>query len=314
MKKLLVITGQTATGKTELARVIAQKYRGELVSSDARQAYTHLDIVTGKDIEQCPVQKHIIEVEGQKKSFVVYEKEGIPIWLYDVKDPKEYLTAYEWVKCAEAVIKNIQKRGKLPIVVGGTAFYIQKLLEGFDLHIPPNWKLRASLESLSVGQLKKRLVSVNEARFLSMNQSDRQNPRRLIRAIEIGSSLPKKRESAPYDALLIGLFLEKYTLYSRIKERVEKRIEKGAIAETRQLLDVGYSFDDPGFHTLGYQQLRGYIERGISESKIIEEWICKEVAYGKRQLTFIKKMKKIHLFQAGAHDLLANVVQLIYKW
>ena len=178
MRKLLIISGPTATGKTKLALKLAKLFGGELISADSRQVYKGMDIGTGKDRG----------TENRKQK----TENRIHIWGYDLVAPNEEWSAAHFVKLANKLIPKILKRDKLPIVVGGTGLYIKDLLRPPEtLFISPNKKLRRLLEKLTLPQLQNKLRRINSRRFNIMNQSDRQNPRRLIRALEIGILSPK---------------------------------------------------------------------------------------------------------------------------
>jgi tRNA dimethylallyltransferase len=279
---LIIIIGQTATGKTKLALELAKKIPpaggGELINFDSRQIYKYLDIITGKDI---PKTK---------------------IWLYDIVTPDQYFSSYDYVQSANAVINDIQKRGKTPILVGGTYFYLKHLLYGFDYRIPPNFELREKLNSKSVEYLQKTLISLNSQTFENLNHSDQLNPRRLIRKIEIEKhqqTLFKKTPISPMNPIgpisqFIGLkYKDKNKLRQAIKKRVEKRLKLGAIEEVKKLLKMGYKPTDPGLKTIGYQQIIKYLNNQLSKEQAIKDWVNKEVQYAKRQYTFMKKDKNI---------------------
>src|SRR3989339_604332 len=169
---MIIVTGQTATGKTRLALELAKKYNGELVNFDSRQIYKYLDIITGKDI---PKEK---------------------IWLYDIVTPDQYFSSFDFVKLVIPIITDIKKRGKTPILVGGTYLYLKHFLYGIDNNnSPPDFKLREKLNNKSVDYLQKMLIKLNKTVFENLNHSDQLNPRRLIRKIEIASQ--KTSEQKP---------------------------------------------------------------------------------------------------------------------
>lgn len=200
MNKLLVICGPTATGKTRLAARLAKKLNGELISADSRQVYRGNDLETNK------------------------ERPDVPIWLYDVVDPGEEFSVNHWVKLARKAIADIRKRKKLPIVVGGTGLYMKALLEPFEtIDIPPDKKLRSKKFTLS--QLQKMVPRGN------MNDSDWNNPRRLIRKIETAGKRRKPKQSE--QAIIIGLTAPLPVLYKRMEENRRPFYER-AIAR-RQL-------------------------------------------------------------------------------
>lgn len=271
---MIIITGQTATGKTKLALELAKKHNGELVNFDSRQIYKYLDIITGKDI---PSTK---------------------IWLYDVVTPDQYFSSFDFVEKLKPVIEDIKKRGKTPILVGGTYLYLKHFLYGIDINnSPPNFKLREKLNTMSVVDLQKKLISLDRVIFENMNHSDQLNPRRLIRKIEIEMGEKKdlkKPQLTPIKFKIIGIkYIDKTNLRQVIIRRVEERLKNGAIDEVKNILKMGYKESDPGLKTIGYQQIIKYLNGELTKEKAIEDWVNKEVQYAKRQLTFMKTDKNI---------------------
>ncbi|MBI2029667.1 tRNA (adenosine(37)-N6)-dimethylallyltransferase MiaA [Candidatus Gottesmanbacteria bacterium] len=271
MNKLLVILGPTATGKTHLALKLAQKLNGEIISADSRQVYRGMDIGTGKDK---PPNTHI--------------------WLYDVVNPNEEFSVADYCQLAWVVIANIWKRGKLPIIVGGTGLYIKAVVDGINtLGIPADEKLREELEGKDIEYLQNKLKEINPVRLENMNRSDRNNSRRLIRAIEIGNKSGINNRKKDIDALFIGLKASREILNKRIDERVDKRVSQGIIQEIRSLLKKGYNWDLPSMSGLGYRQFKEYIEKKDTFDKAVEKWKIAEHQYAKRQMTWFKKDKRI---------------------
>ena len=278
---MIIITGQTATGKTKLALELAKKHNGELVNFDSRQIYKYLDIITGKDL---PLRGG---VEGS-------------IWLYDIVTPDQYFSSFDFAEKAKPIIQNIIKRGKEPILVGGTYLYLKHLLYGIDdNNSPPNFELRKKLNDKSVKYLQKILTKLNRSVFEKLNHSDQLNPRRLIRKIEIiktgkGTGVKGSDPKRPVPNQFIGIkYRNKEDLIKAIKTRVQKRLKQGAIDEVRLLLKKGYKETDPGMKTIGYQQLIRYLKGNMIKEQAVNDWINKEVQYAKRQLTFMKKDKNI---------------------
>lgn len=272
---MIIITGQTATGKTKLAQALAKKHHGELINFDSRQIYKYLDIITGKDI---PKNK---------------------IWLYDIVKPDQYFSSFDFVQYVTPIIKDIENRNKTPILVGGTYLYLKHFLYGFEYKVPPNFLLRKKLNNKSVDYLQKYLISLNPQVFERLNHSDQLNPRRLIRKIEIAKSptktvLKKTVFIKSVPKIFIGLkYKDKSKLRQAIEKRVEERLKNGAINEVKKILEMGYKESDPGMKTIGYQQIIKYLNKELTKEKAIEDWINKEVQYAKRQLTFMKKDKNI---------------------
>lgn len=315
--RIIIITGQTATGKTKLAFDYAQKHNAELVNFDSRQVYKYLDIITGKDLPEdskFKIQNSKLQSRSQKNNlgyypistnFNKFQPISTKIWLYDIVTPDQYFSSFKYVKLAQDVIKDIISRGKTPILIGGSYFYLKHLLYGFDYKVPPDFKLREKLNKKSVPELQKTLTSLNPQIPQTMNQSDWNNPRRLIRKIEIeqfikseGDKVYKKRlgDSLKQKILtansftIIGLrYKDKEILKQAIIKRVEKRLKQGAIDEVKKILKMGYKKTDPGLKTIGYKQIIDYLEGNLTKEKAIENWITAEVQYAKRQYTFMKK-------------------------
>ncbi|OGK21894.1 hypothetical protein A3C23_00920 [Candidatus Roizmanbacteria bacterium RIFCSPHIGHO2_02_FULL_37_13b] len=317
MKKIIIITGQTATGKTSLALQLAKEKNGELVNFDSRQMYKYLTIITGKDIKKnskFKSQKSKLQLESKNSYDIGYYKiNGINVWLYDAVDPKQNFSSFDFKELAEVVIEDIQKRNKIPILIGGTYLYLKHLLYGFETeNIPPNWPLRKKLNKKSLKELQKLLKSINYQMFQHLNNSDKNNPQRLIRKIEIATNLNlpavQKKSLKPKVQPLtnptgyVALNLRIYTglrfasndkLKVVIKKRVLKRLQLGAIDEVKSLLDKGYKKTDPGMKTIGYQQIIEYLEKKISKENAVKKWITAEIQYAKRQYTFMKKDENI---------------------
>lgn len=298
---MIVITGQTATGKTKLAIDYAQKYRGDLINFDSRQIYQYLNIITGKDLQKnTPFYLWQEKKINQKLCRIgYYFLKKNKIWLYDIVPPNQQFSSFDFVQVAQLVITKIKKEKKTPILVGGSYFYLKHLLYGFDYQVPPNLRLRKELGKLSIKELQKKLKEIAPQKFNELNQSDKNNPHRLIRKIEIFSNfcnqekkLNKKNLYQP--TFFIGLkFKNKDDLKKAIVKRVEKRLKNGAIDEVKKLIKLGFKKTDPGLKTIGYQQLLLFLEGKINKKQAIDQWIKAEIQYAKRQETFMKKDKNI---------------------
>ena len=248
VKKLLVITGPTATGKTDLGLELAEKFNGEIISADSRQVYRGMDIGTGKDI------KHFQ-------------------WGLDLVNPGEPFSVSDWVIYARKVIKDIYSRNKLPVVVGGTGQYIKELLDPSEtLHLLPNQELRS--KNYGLVELQELLQEKDMARWERMNESDRKNPRRLVRAIEVARTSREMRKPVQHDTygvLIIGLTAPYAEIYKRIDARVEARLKAGIEKEREKLA----KFNLPD--TFGYKD------------QTVQEWKFSEHAYARRQMSYLKK-------------------------
>ena len=298
MQKLLVISGATATGKTAIGVHLAKMFDGELVSADSRQVYEGMDIGTGKDLK---------------------ELKGVPLWMIDVVKPDEEYSVSHFTLQATAVIDDIQKRNKLPIIVGGTGFYIRALLHPFEtLHVPPDGVLREELSDASIEVLQEILQSLDTHVFSAMNASDQMNPRRLIRKIEIASGSSPRGPLGELqgdllekdDVLHIGLTAPLKELYRRIDVRVEKRVAQGMKVEIQTLLRFGYSWDLPSMHALGYIQWKD----AASEEEAITRWKYDEHAYARRQMTWLHKEKDIVWLDVVNSQFKDSIEKLVGEW
>lgn len=316
---MLVIFGPTATGKTDLALSLARKFSGELISADSRQVYKNLDIGTGKVQPSSKAEKH-------KGYWLV---DGVKIHGFDLVEPPVYkpgsykvssghepglrhetFTAADFIKFANSKLFRIRAAKKLPIVVGGSGFYIKALLDGLDsIGIAPNPNLRDQLEKLSTIALFQKLAKINPSRANSMNKSDRANPRRLIRAIEVATYRQKPRKILPSHPLrlrgepgraippskylFISLSAPNNFLYQRADRWLERRLEKGLLEEVRDLISNGV--DPLWLEKLGleYRWITRTILGKIDFEKARERLKGDIHSYIRRQKTFIKQFEKI---------------------
>ncbi|MEK7061594.1 MAG: tRNA (adenosine(37)-N6)-dimethylallyltransferase MiaA [Patescibacteria group bacterium] len=306
--KLLVVCGQTGTGKTSLAIHLAKKFNGELISADSRQVYKGLNIGTGKDIDEI-------------------KKSKVQIWGYDLVDPKKNFSVGNYIRFAQKAISDIQKRGKLPILVGGTGLFIKGVVDGIPTaFVPRNLKLRKNMEEKDANELFEILAQLDPIRAGSLNRSDKLNPRRLIRGIEVASwklegKVLKLFKKPKYDLLEIGLQASQNNLSKKIKKRVNKRINDGVEAEIKKLISSGISWDSQSMTSLGYRQWRDYFEglpagrQGkIVKDGVIDSWKKEELRYAKRQLTWFKKDLRINWFDSSKKNFIENVEELVKKW
>ena len=299
--KLLVICGQTGTGKTSLAIFLAKKFNGELISADSRQVYKGLNIGTGKDLK---------EIERSK----------IKIWGYDLVDPKKNFSVGNYIRFAQKATFDIQKRGKLPILVGGTGLFIKGVIDGIPTaFVPRNLKLRKNLGEKDAGELFEILAQLDPIKAGSMNRSDKLNPRRLIRGIEVVTwglerKTPRLFKKPKYELLVIGLQASLGSLSNKIEKRVDKRIKDGVEAEIKKLISSGISWDSQSMTSLGYRQWRDYFEKKVTKEEVINNWKKEELRYAKRQLAWFKKDVRINWFDSQDGNLYKKVEELVKKW
>ncbi len=279
--KLIVIVGPTASGKSDLAVNVAREYNGEVISADSRQVYTGLDIGTGKITQE--------------------EMQGVHHHLLDIADPRDQFTVIQWKEQAEKIIADIITRGKVPIICGGTGFYISTLIDNVYLpDVPANEELRAELSSKTPAELFALLETEDAAKAKSLNNSDRNNPRRLIRALEIArspqaSSVPEVREST-YDPLWIGLDIPIDELRAKIDLRLEKRLNQGMIGEIDTLHKNGLSWERMEELGLEYRFVAEHLQGKLSAEKMREKLATEIGQYAKRQMTWFRRNKNIQWF------------------
>ncbi len=273
MHKLLCVVGPTATGKTKKAIQMSKRSPSILVSADSRQVYRGMDIVTGKD---------------HPKDLVLY---GV-----DVVDPDEDCSVSVWYSSVFPHIQRAWGEDKQVIVVGGTGLYVKALTDGIaTLSVPINRVLRDELSPLSIMQLQEKLKALDEKKFLSLNNSDANNPRRLIRAIEIARSFNSPLESkiSNLESNLIGVkYYDDSNHRSVIKSRVIDRLNDGAIEETKTLLSK-YDPNLKSMTAIGYKSIISHLNGELSYDQMIESWVRDETAYVKRQMTWFRKQPVI---------------------
>ncbi|HKC04528.1 MAG TPA: tRNA (adenosine(37)-N6)-dimethylallyltransferase MiaA [Patescibacteria group bacterium] len=318
MQKLLVICGPTSTGKTSLAIKLSKKFNGEIISADSRQVYRNLDIGTGKDL---PAGAKIKYPFFSKYGFYIID--GTRVWGYDLADPKEEFNISWYLKFAHKIISDIQKRGKLPILTGGTGLYIKGVLYGMPtIDVPKNEKLRQELEKRNAGELYENLSQLDSLKAASLNSSDYKNPRRLIRAIEIAqwnlshgkTNNVTKKLSDKNSILQIGLTAPIDFINKKINIRVKQRIDGGIKKEVENLIKSGVNWEAQSMASIGYRQWKDYFEGTIQEKQIIQEWEKEERKYAKRQMTWFKKIDGINWFDITNKNFLKKVENLAQKW
>lgn len=304
---ILIICGPTATGKTSFALDLCQKINGEILSADSRQVYKQMDIVTGKDV---PPGQFLVEsnIKWRDRNLGYYDIDGVPVWLYDIVAPDEPFNVSFWNEAATLLIKDIQNRDKMPVVVGGTGLYIKSLVSPIDtIASPPNYLLRDKLKQKKPEELMEILDKLDSVKAASLNVSDRQNPRRLVRAIELGlnADSQKPQGELPFPSQQIGLTGPMSFLKERIVKRVEERIVAGALEES-QSLKANYGYNFPSMSASGYKAFQ------YPDWK--EKWITLENQYLKRQLTWFKKQPDVHWFDISVPDWKNTAQTFVLDW
>ncbi|HJL55654.1 MAG: tRNA (adenosine(37)-N6)-dimethylallyltransferase MiaA [Candidatus Pacebacteria bacterium] len=276
--KIIVILGQTATGKSELAVKLAKQFGGEIISADSRQVYKGLDIGSGKITKK--------------------EMRGVSHHLLDVANPKRKFSVAQYKKLADKKIAEIHKPQKVPIIVGGTGFYIQAIVDNLILPaVMPNYTLRKKLEKKSTYELFAMLKKLDPNRA---DEIEKDNPRRLIRAIEIARELgkvPKLKTLPKYDALQIGLKLTDEKLKKKIHTRLIARMRKGMVSEVERLHSKGLSWKRLEALGLEYRYLALYLQKKLGKQEMLSKLGIEIRRFAKRQMRWFKRDKRIRWFK-----------------
>lgn len=283
LPKLIVICGPTASGKTDLSISLAKKFNGEIVNADSRQIYQEMNIATAKP-----------DLVFDSGEFFV---DGIKHYLLDEIKPDESFTLSDFKERAQKAIKEIIKKDKIPFLVGGTGLYIRAIVDNLDIpKVEPNLALRKELESKTP---EERLQMLKENDPETYEKIDLQNPRRVIRALEVvlstgESFLNQQKKGKPlFNVFQLGIKMEKDNLYDRINRRCEQMLETGLVQEAKKLSQK-YSWDLPAMSGIGYRQMRDYIEGKMSLDEALN-WLKQDTRhYAKRQMTWFRKDDRIH--------------------
>lgn len=275
--RIIAIVGATSTGKTAFAVALAKRIRGEVVSVDSRQVYRGLNLGTGKATKR--------------------EMAGVPHHMIDVASPSRVYSADRFVRGARTAIASILKRGNVPILCGGTGFYLDMALGRMTSpNVPPNPKLRASLSKKSATELFLILKKLDPKRARTI---DRHNPVRLIRAIEIAKALghvPPMIDvrNQSWEVLTIGLTLPSEKIAARIKARLAARLKAGMLAEARRLHVGGLSWKRMEELGLEYRYMARHLQGKLSRQEMEDQLLREILRYAKRQRTWFKRHADTH--------------------
>ncbi|HPT65803.1 MAG TPA: tRNA (adenosine(37)-N6)-dimethylallyltransferase MiaA [Candidatus Woesebacteria bacterium] len=294
--KILIISGPTATGKTDLAVKLAKKYNGELVSTDSCQIYKGLDIGTGKD-----------------------QPDKTPIHLIDLINPDQKFSVAQFQQVGLKIINQLHSQNKLPILVGCSGFYLNSLINpNYDTFaIKPNKIWRLVSKKLSVKTLQKIYKLLDSNNFSKLNNSDINNYYRLTRKIEIKLSLKNKNtnNNQNFDILHISLIAPLDFLYNRIDKRVQKRLDIGFFNEVKNLLKK-YSWSDPGMQIGAYQCLKPYFENNKDLETCLQNWRYAEHSDARHQSTYFKSRysNKASFFDITSPMFKDKIFKLVSGW
>ena len=299
--ELITIIGPTASGKTAFAAALAARLDTEIISGDSRQVYRSMDIGTGKDLAD----------------YVVDGKQ-IPYHLIDICNPGDKYNVFEYQHDFHKAFEEIRKKGKLPILCGGTGMYIESVLRGFKLlDVPQNPSLRESLKGKSLAELEQILASYK----VLHNKTDVDSAQRAIRAIEIEefykTEAPDKREYAPINSLIIGVDIDRDLRREKISKRLRARLDEGMVDEVRAILATGVKPEDLIYYGLEYKFLTLYIIGQLTYDEMVSQLEIAIHQFAKRQMTWFRGMERrglhIHWFDATlpTDEKINNVLALI---
>ncbi len=300
------IVGPTGIGKTFLSRLVAEKIDLEIISADSRQIYRYMDIGTAKP-------------EAEFRQQVTHH-------FIDICDPDAYYSAGMFGKEARSTIEQVFKRGTIPMVVGGSGFYIKALVDGiFELDAKDEairQQLEEQLKSEGLPKLYQELQSVDPEYAAKISPNDRQ---RILRSLEVFLVTGKpfsyfhqqKPEPAVFKPVFWGLTMERQKLYQRINQRVDEMLKLGLIDEVKMLLDKGYSPDLNALNTVGYKEVIAYLKNQLTFEEMVEQIKRNTRRYAKRQFTWFRADQRIHWFnvetKADFKELQQKIIRTIKK-
>jgi len=279
-KKIIVILGPTSSGKTKLAVRLAVKFNGEIVSADSRQVYRGMDIGTGKDLVEYKIGKKFI-----------------PYHLIDIASPKIRFNAAKYQKLAFNAIDDILRRGKLPILAGGSGLYLQAVVDNFQLSdSKPDLNLRKKLEKLTVNRLVVKIKKLSPKMAAKINDSDSKNKRRLIRYLEIllfDKNFKSSQAEEKYEFFIIGPACSRSVLKKRIYERLINRLEKEKMVdEVKRLRGRGLSFKKLDDFGLEYKFIALYLQNKLTYDEMVEKLNIAINQFAGRQLSWFRRWER----------------------
>jgi len=291
MKRLVAIVGPTGIGKSQLALHLAQAFDGEIVSADSRQVYLYMDIGTAKPAPQAMAQ--------------------VPHHLVNLIRPDEDFSLAQYQELAYQAIDDIQRRGKLPFLVGGSGQHVWAVLEGWQVpRVPPDPQFRQQMEQSAAGggsdEAYQQLMRVDPE---AARKIGRHNTRRIIRALEVyrQTSTPISRlqhkEPPPFAVLIIGLTADRAELYRRIDRRVDEMMKRGLVAETEKLLNMGYGCYLPAMSSIGYQQIAAFLSDGLNLATAVQHIKYETHRFARHQYNWFRlNDERIHWFDVQKQD------------
>lgn len=307
MNRLIVVLGPTAVGKTKISIALAQRLRTEIISGDSMLIYRGMDIGTAKPTTE--------------------EQRGIRHHLIDILEPDEEYSVVDFQQQSSVIIDRLNSHGKIPIVAGGTGLYVKALLEGYQFHeISSDEAYRTYLTEMALQQGNEQvhalLATVDPLAAKRLHVNDL---RRIIRSLEIhhltqiGKYIPSANQTGSrpkelqYEALVIGLTMNRSLLYDRINQRVELMVTAGLVEEVTKLLATGLSITAQSMQAIGYKEIVDYLQGNTTLANTVQ--IIKQATrnFAKRQLTWYRKMPYIHWFAVDEEYSDAQIVENIYQ-
>ena len=290
-RKMITILGPTASGKTPVAAALALRMGGEIISADSRQVYRRMDIGTGKDLAD-------YTVGGQH----------IPYHLIDIAEPGTKYNLFQYQQDFHNAYNDIRRRGKLPILCGGTGLYIEAVLDGYQLSpVPQNPELRSRLEGKTLAELTEMLVELKRKNGSAMhNNTDVDTAQRAIRAIEIETynleHPTQERQLPPVDSIIIGIDIDRDLRREKITHRLKARLDEGMADEIRSLIAEGIDPDNLIYYGLEYKYVTEYVMGRASYDEMFRQLEIAIHQFAKRQMTWFRGMErrghKIHWIDA----------------
>ena len=287
MQKMITILGPTASGKTLVAARLAAEIGGEIISADSRQVYRRMDIGTGKDLGDYVVRSQESGVSRQ-----------IPYHLIDIREPGTKYNLFEYQQDFFDAYQDIQSRGAVPILCGGTGLYIEAVLKGYHLSpVPQNQALRDSLEGKSLAELTQMLTDLKAKTGSNMhNTTDVDSCQRAIRAIEIETynieHPTPRRELPPVESVIIGIDIDRELRREKITRRLKARLEEGMVEEVKALLDEGIPAEDLIYYGLEYKFVTEYLTGQTSYEEMFTRLEIAIHQFAKRQMTWFRGMER----------------------
>ena len=297
MENLVIITGPTGIGKTELSLELAKKYKGEIISSDSMQIYKKLNIGTAK---------------------IDLNKTRIPHHMIDIIEPSDNFTVADFKNQAKKIITDINNRGGLPFLIGGTGLYINSLVYNLDFtETEPDYDYRDELREILDQEGSEFLYEkLQEQDSAIAEKIHKNNAQRIIRALEILKSGNKKgdnfrEENKDYNLIYIGLNMDRAKLYEKINQRVDIMIDLGLVDEVKNLLDEGLDKNSQSLKAIGYKEVISYLDGIIDFDEMVDLIKKNSRHYAKRQLTWFRREKRIKWFDRESDTILSDIENYI---